>query len=141
MTPTPIIVTDLDKSRNRELIDRPRAMMKMPTTHVILLDGSLDLATVVGPSEVPRNVATLNSRVVFRMQTDTSVRVTTVDLVQPAAADPLLARRSVLSPIGSALIGLREGESIDWPDDTGARVRYTLLRVIFQPEAVGRFDL
>jgi regulator of nucleoside diphosphate kinase len=62
-------------------------------------------------------------------------------LVPPSAADPVSARESVLSPIGSALFGLTEGQSIDWPDESGRVRRYTLLKVIFQPEAAGRFDL
>lgn len=136
----PITLTTLDRSRILELIDRSR-VPEGPAAHVTMLDGCLHEAIVVEPAQIPRSVATLNSRVVFRMHRGNNIRVLTVDLVQPADADPVLARHSVLSPTGSALIGLREGESIDWPDDTGALARYTLVQVIFQPEAVGRFDL
>ncbi|HWW48660.1 MAG TPA: GreA/GreB family elongation factor [Xanthobacteraceae bacterium] len=140
---TDILVTSVDRSRLLELIDRAAAVgTTEPLASVDLLTRSLEEARIVRPAEMPRNVATLNSRVVYRANGPDGVpEISTVTLVNPHEANPQLGRASVLSPVGSALMGLAEGQSIDWPDETGATTHYTLMRVVFQPEAAGRFDL
>jgi regulator of nucleoside diphosphate kinase len=43
-----------------------------------------------------------------------------VELVYPHEADAGRDRISILAPVGAALIGLREGETIDWPVPRGS---------------------
>ena len=50
-------------------------------------------------------------------------------LVYPREADIADGKVSVLTPIGTALIGLAEGQSILWPTRTGASKRLTVLKV------------
>lgn len=50
-------------------------------------------------------------------------------LVRPASADFAAGRISVLTPVGAALIGLAEGQSISWPDQDGAIHRLTVTQV------------
>jgi regulator of nucleoside diphosphate kinase len=45
---------------------------------------------------------------------------------------------SVLTPLGAALIGLREGQSITFETLDGRTRRVTVLRVLSQPDSVGR---
>lgn len=50
-------------------------------------------------------------------------------LVYPGEADIAAGRVSVLTPIGTALIGLAEGQSIVWQTRTGVSKRLTVLKV------------
>jgi regulator of nucleoside diphosphate kinase len=54
--------------------------------------------------------------------------VQTVTLVYPQEADISKGRISVLTPIGTALIGLPVGKSIDWTTRTGETKRLTVLK-------------
>jgi len=47
---------------------------------------------------------------------------------------------SVLAPLGSALLGLRVGQEIDWRMPGGVR-RVRVLAVPYQPEAAGDLTL
>lgn len=47
---------------------------------------------------------------------------------------------SILAPVGTALLGLTTGQSIDWPAPSGKTLKLTLLEVEYQPEAAGDFD-
>jgi regulator of nucleoside diphosphate kinase len=77
----------------------------------------------------------MNSRVRFvAEQTGEEQEVT---LVYPADADFAHHRVSILAPLGSALLGLRVGQAIDWPVPSGQVKRFRVLAVTHQPEAVG----
>ncbi len=52
-----------------------------------------------------------------------------VTLVYPTEADIDAGRVSVLTPIGTALIGLAEGQSIEWTARDGRRQRLTVVEV------------
>jgi len=99
------------------------------------LGADLDRASTVPSEHVPLDVVTMNSRVVF--EDDTGVR-REVLLVYPPAADGTRDRVSVLSPVGTALLGLVVGESIDWPDAEGATRRLRIVAVLYQPESIER---
>lgn len=99
------------------------------------LGAELDQATVVPPERIPLDVVTMNSRVVF--EDDTGVR-REVLLVYPPAAEGFGDRVSVLSPVGTALLGLVVGESIDWPVNQGEMRRLRIVSVLYQPESLER---
>jgi regulator of nucleoside diphosphate kinase len=46
-------------------------------------------------------------------------------------------RLSVLSPIGSALIGLSVGDTIEWARPGGELFKLTVLELLYQPERAG----
>ena len=56
-------------------------------------------------------------------------RVRAVQLVYPAEADPQGGRISVLTPIGAALIGLSEWQTMPWHGRSGESRTLTVLRV------------
>jgi regulator of nucleoside diphosphate kinase len=60
-----------------------------------------------------------------------------ITLVYPGSADIDAGRISVLVPIGTALLGLRVGQSIDWELPSGEKQRYRIVGVPSQPEAAG----
>lgn len=103
------------------------------------LEEEIGRATIVDSTAVPPDVVTMNSRVSFE-DMDTGERLEVV-LVYPHEADLDQRRMSVLAPVGSALLGLSVGQSIDWPVPNGATRRLRVVAVTYQPEASGRFDL
>ena len=98
-----------------------------PLSAALLLD-ELDRATTVAPAGLPDDVVTMRSHVVFLDQR-TGERHS-VQLVYPSEADMAQARVSILTPIGAALIGMRVGRAIDWPNRQGERRRLEIVEVI-----------
>ena len=87
---------------------------------VSLLDEELARATIVADDALPASAVALDSRVRFRdLETGEQRELT---LVVPSKAALNEGRISVLSAVGSALIGLSVGDDIDWPMP-GGRVR------------------
>jgi regulator of nucleoside diphosphate kinase len=85
-----------------------------------LLMEEADRADLVPAARLPSDVVALGSQVVF---TDASNGVTrSVQVVLPSEADIGQGRISILSLVGAGLIGLKAGQSIDWPMQDG-RVR------------------
>lgn len=99
-----------------------------------MLTHELMRATVLTPRAIPPSVATMHSRLEFRDDVTWEVRCAT--LVYPDEDDGEADSISVLSPVGAALIGLSEGQSITWRTLKGWR-SLTLLHVLYQPH--GRF--
>jgi regulator of nucleoside diphosphate kinase len=97
-----------------------------------MLADELMRATVVPAQAIPPSVATMHSRVEFRDNVTGAVHKLT--LVYPGEDDPEAGLHSVLTPVGAALIGLTEGQSMRWRMPKGGWHSLTLLRVIYQPE-------
>jgi regulator of nucleoside diphosphate kinase len=90
------------------------------------LMNELDRARVVAQSKVPKDAVRLGSIVSF---TTTDGFNRTFQLVFPGEADITSGKVSVLTPIGAALIGLREGQSTPWTARDGRRLSLTVNRV------------
>jgi regulator of nucleoside diphosphate kinase len=92
-----------------------------------------DLADEIGRAHVlpkgkhPHQIVCMNSEVEFR--DDTTGKVQTVTLVYPEEADISQRKVSVLTPVGTALIGLQTGHSIMWEAPNGELRRLTVLSV------------
>ncbi len=100
------------------------------------LETELERARVVAPGDVPDDVITMNSTVVFEDQQGVRHEV---DLVYPEEAAP--GRLSVLSPMGAALLGLSVGDSIEWPMPDGTVATLEVVVVSYQPEDAGDYHL
>jgi regulator of nucleoside diphosphate kinase len=91
------------------------------------LSAELDRATIVEQGALPADVVAMNTDVIFE-DCDTLER-RRVRLVYPKDADAERGRISVLAPIGSALLGLRVGQTISWHVPRGTRrIRVTEVR-------------
>ena len=95
------------------------------------LSDELDRAIVVPLERMPHDVVTMHSRCIYVDESTGTARE--VELVYPDEADPAKGRISVLAPIGSALLGLATGHSIDWELPGGKIHRITVKRVLSQP--------
>jgi regulator of nucleoside diphosphate kinase len=131
-----IMVTQLDRERITSLLAHPHPVAEFDTQR---LDEELARAEIVGSREVPPDVVTMNSRVRFADESSGLTREIT--LVYPQDADLSSARISVLSPMGSALLGLRVGQAIEWAFPRGGYKRVRVLAVPYQPEAAGHYHL
>ena len=83
----------------------------------------LDQAIVVQREQVPEDVVTMHARCIYldeRLGTQREI-----ELVYPSEADPAAGKVSVLTPVGSALLGLRVGQEIAWdfPDGSVRRLK------------------
>lgn len=118
-------------SRDHRLLSQLIAAVGNKNGNVDRLRCELTRAIVLDSVAVPANAVGLNSRVELT-DLDTGERESYL-LTLPAAADPDQARLSVLAPVGTALLGYREGDEIEWPTPGGIR-RLKLLRVTREQE-------
>ena len=98
----------------------------MPDMAAVLTE-ELDRAHVLAKGRHPEHIVCMGCEVEFR--DDTTGKVQTVTLVYPEDADISKGRISVLTPIGTALIGLRAGHPITWETRTGDLRTLTVLQV------------
>lgn len=91
-------------------------------------------AQVVPDQQFEAGVARVGSQVTYSDQQNGQQRV--VVLVWPQDADVNKNRISVLTSIGAALLGLRTGQSIEWPSPVGGARRLTVSDVRDAPGPV-----
>ncbi len=128
----PIVVTRPDLERLRMLIETVRTRRRWEEMHLLALADELESAEVVEPDRVPPDVVTMRSRV--RVLDMVSGQATTYTICYPSEANFDAGRLSVLAPIGTALLGYREGDVVEWPVPGGVRV-LKIEKLEHQPEA------
>lgn len=131
----PIVVTRTDLERLRLLLETTRARRRWEEAHLLALAEELENAEIVEPGEVPEDVVTMRSRV--RVLDMVSHEPATYTLCYPIEANLESGKLSVLAPIGTALLGYREGDVVEWPVPGGVRV-LKIERILHQPEAAAR---
>ena len=128
-----IFMTEEDHEKLMHLLDGVRQRRFRDLEHVEKLDEELDRATVVTSKEIPPDVVTMNSEV--RLQDLDSDDIKVYRLVFPSQARTENSI-SILAPIGTAMLGYRVGDVIEWRVPKGIR-RFKVLNVLYQPEAAG----
>jgi regulator of nucleoside diphosphate kinase len=119
-----IILSAEDYERLSALANAARK--RMPDLANELAD-EVDRAHVLAKGKHPQHIVCMNSEVEFR--DDTIGKVQMVTLVYPEDADITQRKISVLTPVGTALIGLRTGQSITWEAPNGELRQLTVLSV------------
>ncbi len=99
------------------------------------LEAELGRANIVEPHEVPSTVVTMNSTVNFIVES--TGEEFTLTLVYPKNIDSSGNKISILAPVGSALLGLSQGDQIEWPKPGGGLITVTIKEVTYQPERAG----
>lgn len=127
-----LIMSELDVLRIEKLIEKTPGLSKQ----VAHLESELARAKLVKPQEVPADIVTMNSRVRFRITE--SGKEFEKTLVYPADLAKTEDAISIFAPIGSALIGVRVGETIEWPMQTGA-AHVEVVEIVYQPEREGDY--
>lgn len=82
-----------------------------------LLLNEIARATIHTADRIPDNVVTMRASV--RFVDEANGKEHSYQLTYPGEADIAAGRISILTPVGAGLIGLREGQSILWPDRDG----------------------
>ena len=136
MTDKTIYLTHLDVQRLRNLLDDPDLIRQKPYLHE--LERELNRAAIVESTEIPADIVTMNSTV--RLVDGSTGEILTLTLVYPDQANISEARVSVLAPVGMAILGCRQGETIEWNVPAGTR-SLRIERILFQPEAAGLYTL
>jgi regulator of nucleoside diphosphate kinase len=134
-----IYITEVDLARLRKLIEAARdSGIDSNTPYMNKLEGELDRANIVDPKEIPMDAITMRSKV--RLKDLESRKEMIYSLVFPNEADVDQGRISVLAPVGTAMIGYRVGDIIEWEGPSGLR-RLKVEEVLYQPEASGDYQL
>ncbi|AWM87125.1 nucleoside diphosphate kinase regulator [Microvirga sp. 17 mud 1-3] len=131
--PVTPIVSSIDHAELQRIASAGMRIRRAPPSAHFLAE-ELERARVVGPASLPPNVISMHS--VFEFRDGITDQVRRGMLVYPGEEDEGSERISVLSPLGSALIGLAEGQSFRWRSATGVRRTLQVLRVVHQPERV-----
>jgi len=134
-----IYITEVDRQRLEKLIEIHGERSRL-ANHEYLhrLGHELDRAEVVAPEDVPEDVITMRSRARLR---DLNTREEMIyTLVFPAEANFDEGKISVLAPVGTAMLGYRVGDTIEWQVPSGLR-RLKVMEILYQPEAAGDYNL
>jgi regulator of nucleoside diphosphate kinase len=129
-----VIVSALDAQRLERLLESLPANAFPGKAE---LEAELERAEVVDPKDVPPSVVTMNSTVRFRVESSSEEFCLT--LVYPKDVDATGGTISILAPVGSALLGLSEGDEIEWPRPGGGTLQVRLEEVTYQPERAGEY--
>ena len=99
----------------------------LDSDNLLPLENELTRAKVVPLSKLPANTVAMGSTVTF--EDLESGKTTTVTLAYPNEANVEEMKISVLSPVGSALLGLRVGGTIEWPLPSRGQRRLKVIAV------------
>lgn len=133
-----VYMTSFDMERLESLIQTHRSSSPKRKAQIDRLEKELDRAVVVEPQDIPADVVTMNTKLRLRDEISGEERV--LSLVFPADADIEKNRVSVLAPIGTALLGYRVGDVIEWEVPSGTRT-LRIIETLYQPEASGHYDV
>lgn len=135
---TSIYVTEPDYHRLNGLIEITRERNGVDREYLNKLEAELDRAEIVDPKHIPADVITMRSKV--RLKDLVSGEANTYSLVFPTEANFSEDKISVLAPIGTAILGYKRGDTIEWTVPSGVR-RLKVDEIIYQPEAAGDYEL
>lgn len=127
----PLYVTSEDAARLHRLLDAKEHGAEQHPLHALV--DALGRAVVVPGSDLPGYVVTMNSRV--RLKDLDTGTVGEYTLVYPGGADIGQGKMSVLAPVGAALLGRQELDTVTCRVPAG-RKRFRIEQVLYQPEAV-----
>jgi len=114
----PIVLSEADARLLRGLL-AAWAASSHDQEHLLELQSELERAIVRASSDVPADVVTMRSQVRV-LDLATGERREFV-LVLPAEADITAQRISVLAPLGTAVLGYRAGDEVEWMMPGGLR--------------------
>jgi|AntAceMinimDraft_17_1070374.scaffolds.fasta_scaffold107592_1 regulator of nucleoside diphosphate kinase len=132
-----IYITDNDMKRLRELIMVTKETDNEKKKYLKELEDELDKGEVVNFQDIPRNVITMNSKV--RLRDINTQKEIIYWLVFPDDANADQGKISILAPIGTALLGYKVGDIIEWRVPAGL-TKLKVEEILYQPEAAGDYQ-
>lgn len=132
-----IYISEFDLNRLKGLIKFGQERWdKSVLQYLTELEEELERANIVKPEEIPTDVITMNST--FRLRDMDSEEDFVYTLVFPARADSAAGKISILAPLGTAVLGYRVGDTVEWEAPAG-RKRLKVKKIVYQPEANGNY--
>ena len=128
-----IYVTTHDYERLSALADVYKSRRRGALVDFLMAE--LERAELVPAAEVGRKVVTMNTRA--RIEDPETGESRTVTLVFPGEEDSMRGEVSVLTPLGTALLGLREGARMEGRTLDGRTKSVEVIEVQYQPETPG----
>jgi|SRR5690554_477791 len=130
-----IYVTQKDRDRLLKLYQGTIGFREKDQKTIKALIEELKRATVLNTDEIPPNVITMNTTVKIKdlIKGDTYIYT----IVYPEEANFEEKKISILAPIGTALIGYKEGDIVEWEVPAGKR-KLKVEKIIYQPEAASK---
>lgn len=132
-----IIISSLDAARIQYCIDKARSGGINAPINLVPLMNELNRAIKVKPEKIPHDVVTMNS--IVSLYNDKTKKTMQVQIVYPDDADISKNKVSVFAPVGTALLGYRKGDKIQWTTPSGV-AELTILDIVYQPESNGIYD-
>jgi regulator of nucleoside diphosphate kinase len=133
-----IFITERDKQRLQKFINEAKEFGSGNQESLKELELELNRAQVVTSLKIPHDIITMNSKVLLKDLDSGEEMIYT--LVYPADADLMENKISVLAPVGTAILGFRKGDMVNWKVP-GGLVRLKVEKILYQPEAAGDYDL
>jgi regulator of nucleoside diphosphate kinase len=124
-----LILLDSDVVQLRKLLQLPH---RHNLAYISALKQEIDRAEIVPAEKLPSNVITMNSRVLV-FEEDTMESAVYI-LCYPWEANADENKISVLAPVGTAILGYRKGDTIEWTIPAG--VSKMKIMSVQQPVAV-----
>ena len=117
MNPAPIYITHDDYTKLRLLL--ATALPSHGNGALQKLRAELDRAAIVDPAAFPADVVTMDSTVQYEDLGTGEIEEYTIAF--PDRANVERKRLSILAPVGTALIGCRVGDIVNWSTPGGIR--------------------
>lgn len=110
-----IYIIKSDKEKLIHIINKAISQELKPEAHLKGLETEINRAQVVEQQELSFKFIKMNSKVLMTVDQDEEE----MTLVYPEEADIKKNKISVLSPIGTAILGYREGSCVEWKVPNG----------------------
>lgn len=136
LEPGEIFITPIDRQRLKKVIDESLEGQTNMDKSMRALEREINRAKVVESARITPDVVTMNSRAIVYL--DGKERE--LSLVYPHEAELSRKCLSVLSPVGTAILGYREGDEIEWQVPSGV-ANIKIGKILYQPEAAGDYHL
>lgn len=125
-----IVLTRSDYQKLSRLLQSEFTQAIEDKSYLTGLRSELAVAEVVEPEEIASDIVTMNSKVKL---IDVELNEDEIyTLVYPDQADIKNGKLSILTPIGTAILGCRTGDEV-----SGLSSRIRIKEVIYQPEQAG----
>ncbi|OTG83621.1 nucleoside diphosphate kinase regulator [Acinetobacter sp. ANC 4648] len=128
-----IIISSQDLHRLETMLEHQTKL----TPTMEHLEDELARATVVEPKDIPENVVSMNAKVLITIAP--AKEPTEITLVYPHDFKGDKGQVNVVAPIGAAILGLAEGQEIEWPQPDGHIMKVKIEKVLYQPEREGDY--
>ena len=130
-----IYITGKDKTKLKKLFSSTKGFRNGDLKTVRDLLSELNRAEVINDGNIEEAIITMNSTVL--VEDIETKKDYTYTIVYPEDANSSENKISILAPIGTALLGFKAGDIIDWEVPAGKR-KLRVKRILYQPEAAER---